>query len=508
MRSNSTTPTPGAGSLKSTHLIPRENVFLIPNNCRNNSTSTSTSNSNTKGAAIATADEAMPFSCYRQVRDKYYSPDVFRGLCFKVRYHQFTSTDHVLKCPDSSKNQERIFVRGDIVNVFLPPATVGAPDTSAADPVKATLDAPDDCVWFVVVKAKRNFSNKLWRRSFSSIYPALDAKSLKIVEDFFPIMEYGRVNREPKVKSKPTDSDLHSSSTSTSTQQLSGSLDGGGCGGVGDTGLSGCIPDEQLARLLKTSLVLARLVSVRKDTVVPPPASPAPLQQLHETSNTDKLLERRPPPLATSPSLSTLITASSNAQRVEVKKELNCDPHRECNNTTEDIIDEAGKIIIYSPLLKPSCSGKPQQQQLTELTTTTTSEQAQDASQCCSFGPPQQPPTVQTTKQNTTKEVCKSEPETTLFTGSAGSIMSHEVECFKINPVPGKSLWVECGLYPIFRDSELVYPGVDSMHCVIKSNTNSNINCSEICDSTMLFDSLVSVSQECLNSPSFNNPPK
>lgn len=568
----------------------------------------------------------MPFSCYRQVRDKYHNADIFKGLTFKVQYHQFTSIDHVLKCPDSSKNQERIFVRGDTVNVFLPP---GIADITA-------LDNCDDCVWFVVAKAKRNFANKLWRRSFKSIRGALDLSSIKLIEEFIPIVEYGRVNREPKVKSRPSDAiDLVSQSQSQSQQSLSSSLgssgsnmgavcandDGGISGSVGEIGGSDSEFDEKLVRLLKSSAVLPRLVALRKTQVPPPPLSPVlPDDKLFigecvDDSGSSKkkgfgsegVAENKEfvpirPPISTSPSLQTLINVSSAMPKEIVKKENtlnnntnnttntnsntnntnnnnNCNTNNACNNCNSNDVEkivsdsDSGKVTtIYSPLLKPDpelLAPLPSQSSTTQINPplpSTSPSLSQNPTQNIpqsvpqsipqnvpqnihnfnegshySTMPTQLPPTLSSlsslsssssssssstsTNPNNISTIIRcsnssssssSSMSTGIMTssgvigvvgvgvvGAAGAAaaagMAYEVECFQINPVQGKSLWIECGLYPIYKDGALVYPVVEEP--VFPSVVRHS-------DDSTLFDSLVSVGQECLNSPSFKNPPK
>ena len=83
----------------------------------------------------------------------------------------------------------------------------------------------------------------------------------------------------------------------------------------------------------------------------------------------------------------------------------------------------------------------------------------------------------------------------------ASPSMLYEVECFQINPVLGKSLWIECGLYPIYKYGVLVYPVPEEPAQVVAVEERRG-------DESTLFDSLISVGQECLNSPSFNNPQK
>ena len=552
----------------------------------------------------------MPFSCYRQVRDKYHNADIFKGLTFKVQYHQFTSIDHVLKCPDSSKNQERIFVRGDTVNVFLPP---GIADITA-------LDNCDDCVWFVVAKAKRNFANKLWRRSFKSIRGALDLSSIKLIEEFIPIVEYGRVNREPKVKSRPSDAiDLVSQQQQSQSQQsLSSSLgssgsnmgavcandDGGISGSVGEIGGSDSEFDEKLVRLLKSSAVLPRLVALRKTQVPPQPLSPVlPDDKLFigecvdDSSSSKKkgfgsegVAENKEfvpirPPISTSPSLQTLINVSSAMPKEIVKKENttnnttnntnsntnnNCNTNNACNNNgngndVEKIVSDSdsGKVTtIYSPLLKPDpelLAPLPSQSSTTQINPplpSTSPSLSQNISQNIpqnvpqnihnfnegshySTMPAQLPPTLSSLSSssssssststnpnnistiircsNSSSSSSSSSMSTGIMTssgvigvvgvgvvGAAGAAagtagMAYEVECFQINPVQGKSLWIECGLYPIYKDGALVYPVVEEP--VFPSVVRHS-------DDSTLFDSLVSVGQECLNSPSFKNPPK
>lgn len=544
---------------RTSHLIPRENVFLIPSFIRSPASSST---------GVFSSEDAMPFSCYRQVRDKYYNEEMFKGLQFKIRYHQFTGVDHVLKCPDSSKNQERIFVRGDTVNVFFPP---GVTNLNA-------LDNCDDNVWFVVAKAKRNFANKLWRRSFKSIRAALDVRSVRVMEEFIPIVEYGRVNREPKVKSRPSEilssigTDLSSSSLLLSSSSSSLSLSQqqqqqqqlkkyqtavSSSSAKNFNSNSGNFPpefqdekvspenpanevDEKLARLVRTSAIIARLAALKS-------ADPSPLsccgdiendkisittkegeneniavfEQKNIIDEQKKFVKKEKveeefvqirPPISTSPSLQALITASTSMPKEEVKKD---------NNNND------GVTTIYSPLLKPEAPLLKPEAPLPTTTTTTSSSSSStlplfsnaintvntNFNNINNFNSINTNNDINTSTQKYTNELpapSAAAPafgdmyklnanDNTLINNSTNS-MGYEVECFQINPVQGKSLWIECGLYPIYKDDTLVFPEVTSL---LTSSVTTKKS-----DDNKLFDSLLSVSQECLNSPSFKNPPK
>ena len=123
-------------------------------------------------------------ACYRQVRERR-NPDEISGSRLKVRCIRFVATSSMMKCPTGEVNQERVFIKGDIVDVLVPPTT--------------NLFAYEDDVWIVVTKSKKG-PTKLWKRRFSEIKSCVDMYFFEIHEASYEIFELGKVNRNPKIK--------------------------------------------------------------------------------------------------------------------------------------------------------------------------------------------------------------------------------------------------------------------------------------------------------------------
>lgn len=148
-------------------------------------------------------------ACYRQVRDRR-NPDGISGSKLKIQCIRFIATSSMMKCPTGEVNQERVFIKGDIVDAFVPPTT--------------NLFTYEDDVWIVVTKSKKG-PTKLWKRRFSEIKSCVDINFCEIHESDFKIIELGKVNRNPKIK-QPTTQVMSSSSppsSSPSSQMTSSS---------------------------------------------------------------------------------------------------------------------------------------------------------------------------------------------------------------------------------------------------------------------------------------------
>ena len=146
-------------------------------------------------------------ACYRQVRDRR-NPEEISGSKLRVRCIRFIATSSMMKCPTGEVNQERVFIKGDIVDAFVPPST--------------NLFIYEDDVWIVVTKSKKG-PTKLWKRRFSEIKSCVDINFYEVHESFLDIIELGKVNRNPKIKQPSSNSNSSNSSLSLSSNSSNSS---------------------------------------------------------------------------------------------------------------------------------------------------------------------------------------------------------------------------------------------------------------------------------------------
>ena len=116
--------------------------------------------------------------CYRRVKDKRPSPPC---TVMDLQVFQFQAKSSLKKCPDSRKNQERIFVAGDSVGILM-----------NFDPFEYQGE-----VWFIVTKF-RSGTKRLWRRQWSELRGKL-ATTPQICIEEVPVCEVGTVGEEAKV---------------------------------------------------------------------------------------------------------------------------------------------------------------------------------------------------------------------------------------------------------------------------------------------------------------------
>ena len=116
--------------------------------------------------------------CYRRVKDKRPAPP---STVMRLGVFQFQATTSLKKCPESHKNQERIFVSGDSVGIIM-----------NFDPFSYEGE-----VWFIVTKS-RSGTKRLWRRQWSELRMKLDSVPQIAVEEV-PVSEVGVVGEEAKV---------------------------------------------------------------------------------------------------------------------------------------------------------------------------------------------------------------------------------------------------------------------------------------------------------------------
>lgn len=116
--------------------------------------------------------------CYRRVKNKRPVPPY---TLMNLSVFEFEARSSYRKCPESHKNQERIFVSGDRVGIIM-----------NFDPF--TYEGE---VWFIVTK-NRSGTKRLWRRQWSELRQKLDTVP-RIAVEVVPICEVGVVGKEAKV---------------------------------------------------------------------------------------------------------------------------------------------------------------------------------------------------------------------------------------------------------------------------------------------------------------------
>lgn len=94
-------------------------------------------------------------TCYRQVHNRM---DLCVPLFMNISMFEFEARSSLRKCPTRTKNQERIFIPGDIVSIIM-----------NFDPFKHVGD-----VWFIVKKRKTGVM-KLWKRNWGAIKGYLES---------------------------------------------------------------------------------------------------------------------------------------------------------------------------------------------------------------------------------------------------------------------------------------------------------------------------------------------
>ena len=99
-----------------------------------------------------------------------------------MQVFQFETKTSLKKCPQSHKNQERIFVPGDIIGIIM-----------TFDPF-----VHEDDVWFIVTKRK-NGSKRLWKRKWSDLRTKITVAPTLACEEV-PVCEIGTVGEDPKVR--------------------------------------------------------------------------------------------------------------------------------------------------------------------------------------------------------------------------------------------------------------------------------------------------------------------
>lgn len=107
-------------------------------------------------------------TCYRQVHRRM---ELCEPLFMNISVFEFEARSSFRKCPTRTKNQERIFIPGDVVSILMN----FDPFTHAGD------------VWFVVRK-KKTGATKLWKRSWAALkcylqsYPRIATMRLRVQE--------------------------------------------------------------------------------------------------------------------------------------------------------------------------------------------------------------------------------------------------------------------------------------------------------------------------------------
>lgn len=119
--------------------------------------------------------------CYRRVKNRKVVPD---GVFMDVQVFQFHAKGSLKKCPNSMKNQERIFVSGDTVGVIM-----------TFDPFTY-----DDEVWFIVTRHKNN-EKKLWRRNWRDLKEKISTGPGPMLAcEKIAVYEIGVVGEDPKLR--------------------------------------------------------------------------------------------------------------------------------------------------------------------------------------------------------------------------------------------------------------------------------------------------------------------
>lgn len=116
-------------------------------------------------------------TCYRQVHRRM---EVCDTLFMAVSVFEFEAKSSFRKCPTRTKNQERIFISGDIVSILM-----------NFDPFAYMGD-----VWFVVKKRKTG-TTKLWKRTWCSIKDYLQS-SPRIATMRLRVQEVGYVYEDKR----------------------------------------------------------------------------------------------------------------------------------------------------------------------------------------------------------------------------------------------------------------------------------------------------------------------
>lgn len=114
-------------------------------------------------------------SGYRVIANRTQAPPEVQ---MEVELFQFTAMQSMKKCPNNSKNQERIYVEGDTVGVVM-----------NFDPFNYTGE-----VWFIVTKQKKHNKRRLWRRRWTEIQENFGTNLPSIKTECFDVCELGKVS--------------------------------------------------------------------------------------------------------------------------------------------------------------------------------------------------------------------------------------------------------------------------------------------------------------------------
>lgn len=114
-------------------------------------------------------------SGYRVITQRVTAPP---SVLMEVELFQFTANRSLKKCPNNCKNQERIYVEGDIVGVIM-----------NFDPFTYKGD-----VWFVVAKPKKQNQRRLWKRSWLELQENFGSNLPAISVGYFEVCELGKVS--------------------------------------------------------------------------------------------------------------------------------------------------------------------------------------------------------------------------------------------------------------------------------------------------------------------------
>lgn len=120
-------------------------------------------------------------ACYRQINQIQKLPEKIQ---VDLAVLKFIVKSSLRKCPESKKNQERVFVPGDVVEII----------TNNVD-----LNTFDSDIWFFVTKPKKN-THKLWKRNWSEIRKHLSNNGFCSTVRKMDVFETGVTFEEARIK--------------------------------------------------------------------------------------------------------------------------------------------------------------------------------------------------------------------------------------------------------------------------------------------------------------------
>lgn len=120
-------------------------------------------------------------ACYRQIGKIQKLPEKIQ---VDIAIMRFIVKSSLRKCPESKKNQERVFVPGDAIEVI----------TNNID-----LNTFDQEIWFFVIKPKKN-TQKLWKRSWTEIRKHLSFNGFSSAVRKVDVLETGITFEEARIK--------------------------------------------------------------------------------------------------------------------------------------------------------------------------------------------------------------------------------------------------------------------------------------------------------------------